>query len=104
MACAPNESCGFVMKDGTYQLCRNVSQDPQNSFAMHHDDVMAYLDDAAAYVHSECYTSEDIDKSDGVDLVGHIRSGHGASMGHGNPAWGLQSLGWVGKPTVLLWG
>jgi hypothetical protein len=70
MACAPNESCGFVMKDGSYQLCRNTSPDPQNSFAMHHDDVIAYLDDALAYVHSECYESKGIQEADGVEAPG----------------------------------
>ena len=99
MACAPNESCGFVMKDGTYQLCRNISQDPQNSFAMHHDDVMAYLDDAAAYVHSECYASEDIDKSDGVDSSGLSAADMEHQWAMGIPLGVCKVLdGWASQP------
>lgn len=62
------------MKDGLYQPCRNVSPSPEDSFIISSEETRLLLDDAVAYVHSECYTDDDINRGDGVESGGLSKS------------------------------
>lgn len=54
------------MKDGSYQPCRNTAPNPENSFMIGADDVHEHMDNAIAYVHSECYRADEVDAKDGI--------------------------------------
>ncbi|MFP2239961.1 C40 family peptidase [Pseudescherichia vulneris] len=46
----PRESCGFILRDGTYQRCRNISHKPESTFAISPAEYAQH--DVRAVVHS----------------------------------------------------
>lgn len=48
----PKESCGFILKDGTYKPCNNIAQDPYKDFKIHKTKYLRYYDKIDAIIHS----------------------------------------------------
>lgn len=51
----PNESCGFILRDGSYHRCSNISYKPESTFAIAPEEYAQY--DVRAIVHSHPHGS-----------------------------------------------